>query len=180
MYTDSGDIDGQWLTVYMYTDSGDIDGQWLTVYMYTDSGDIDGQWLTVYMYTDSGDIEACASVLIKEYILHLGWLWPDIPSRDLQIITENRRFEVIIWGSRDGIAGHNHSKMQYLFRFYHGLCILWGNKVRISANSFDKQIRSIGRGRRKLNSIYSLGRILDDIPRQTENETWNFHSWLYY
>ena len=34
--------------------------------------------------------------------------------------------------------------------------------------------------RRKLNSIYSLGRILDDIPRQTENEIWNFHSWLYY
>ena len=110
----------------------------------------------------------------------LEWLWPDIPSRDLQIITENRRFEVIIWGSRDGISGHNHPKMQYLFRFYHGLCILWGNKVRIPPNSLDKQIRSIGRRRRKLNSIYSLGRILDDIPRQTENETWNFHSWLYY
>ena len=67
-----------------------------------------------------------------------------------------------------------------LFRFYHGLYILWVNKVRISPNAFDNQIRSIGRRRRKLNSIYSLGRILDDIPRQTENETWHFHSWLYY
>ena len=39
-----------------------------------------------------------------------GWLWPDIPSRDPQIITSNLRFSVIIWRSLDGISGHNHHK----------------------------------------------------------------------
>ena len=82
--------------------------------------------------------------------------------------SSNNYREPIIWGSRDGISGHNHPKMKYLFRFYHGLCILWGNKVRISPNSFDKQIPSIGRRRRrKLNSIYSLGRYT------TANRKWN-------
>ena len=71
----------------------------------------------------------------NKYLRNKYCIWGDIPSRDLQIITENWRFEVIIWESRDGISGHNHAKMQYLFRFYHGLYILWGNKVRISPNS---------------------------------------------
>ena len=59
--------------------------------------------------------------------------------RALQIITENRRFEVIIWRSRDGISGHNHPKMQYLFRFYHGLGIFCGKTTEY------RQIHSITR-----------------------------------
>ena len=39
-----------------------------------------------------------------------GWLSPDIPSRDPQIITSNLRFSVMNWRFLDGISGHNHPK----------------------------------------------------------------------
>ena len=42
------------------------------------------------------------------------WLWPDIPSRDSQIITSSLRFSVIISRSLDAISGRNHPQMQYL------------------------------------------------------------------
>ena len=68
--------------------------------------------LRIWLSNEFGDILIFSHIICLNHgIIGLNTaFWPDIPSRNPQIITSNLRFSVLIWRSLDGISGHNHPK----------------------------------------------------------------------
>ena len=85
-----------------------------------------------------------------------GWLWPDIPSRDPQIITSNLRFSVIIWRSLDGISGHNHPKCSIYSLIIQTMLQVGGRCISQLINLFSSSYCSINQSRRPIKAATML------------------------